>query len=616
MSYPLHYPSNLNYYYTNPVQPIYNYYNQSSQINPNYNTNQMQLMGNIYNNNYNIQINQSNPNYNTNQVQPINSLSNNNCIQNNQFNNQNNTIPRSLINNNNNNNIQKTNVPPEQYNNKNNNLNNLNQNNNNQNSEKKGKSEFIYDDEALIDKLENEKDQEIGFDMNLLNRDKLNVNLIHFDSNITKGENYKYYNKFKVDVVGGYIAMDTISKLTAYLEVLKKLDIPFIVLSSGSSGKDVIQNCRNYPFIKEVIIFCGNISENQYYLQQYPGYVKTVFNNIGNIYKYIKSFGSIYVKETKKFKNKKHFIFSPEDIEMKKQLEQCPVISAYEYDNCYFLVHRAYAHFFRNNGQNVAFTNDNFNKIKKYINESNVIQSKYKQELIQQFESLVNRQNFVELAIRLYTKESYFCYIFNRTMRNFDEGLISLAYFMGPFLYALNKYVKENPHLGFNKNMTLYRKIICSELDYYLYKINQHHIICFPSITSTSIEKIIFNPTRKNKEINGLAGNSQTLYNITMIFNYKHEPDNISPGILILNNKGKDNKYLSNHYRTEKEAMLFPFTFARITRIREVVAGYNEFEIYFDIINRKGYIENALKDTMDKRIKFDDLDKIINNKFN
>ena len=187
MSYPLHYPSNLNYYYTNPVQPIYNYYNQSSQINPNYNTNQMQLMGNIYNNNYNIQINQSNPNYNTNQVQPINSLSNNNCIQNNQFNNQNNTIPRSLINNNNNNNIQKTNVPPEQYNNKNNNLNNLNQNNNNQNSEKKGKSKFIYDDEALIDKLENEKDQEIGFDMNLLNRDKLNVNLIHFDSNITKG---------------------------------------------------------------------------------------------------------------------------------------------------------------------------------------------------------------------------------------------------------------------------------------------------------------------------------------------------------------------------------------------------------------------------------------------
>ena len=278
----------------------------------------------------------------------------------------------------------------------------------------------------------------------------------------------------------------------------------------------------------------------------------------------------------------------------------------------FFSTYRAYAYFFRNDGQNITFTNDNFNIIKKYIDKSEVIQSKYKQELIQKFESLVNKRNFVELAIRLYTKESYFCYIFNRTMRNFDKGLISLAYFMGPFLYALNKYVKENPHLGFNKNMTLYRKIICSELDYYLYKINLHHIICFPSITSTSIEKIIFNPTGKNKEINGLAGNSQTLYKITMIFNYKHELGNISPGILILNNKGKDNKYLSNHYHTEKEAMLFPFTFAKITQIKELIDGYNELEIYFDIINRKEYIEYTLKYTMDKRIKFDDLEQ--NNK--
>ena len=31
---------------------------------------------------------------------------------------------------------------------------------------------------------------------------------------------------------------------------------------------------------------------------------------------------------------------------MEKQFEQCPVISASEYDNCYFLIHKAYAYFF------------------------------------------------------------------------------------------------------------------------------------------------------------------------------------------------------------------------------------------------------------------------------
>ena len=32
-----------------------------------------------------------------------------------------------------------------------------------------------------------------------------------------------------------------------------------------------------------------------------------------------------------------------------------------------------------------------------------------------------------------------------------------------------------------------------------------------------------------------------------MIFNYRHQPGNISPGIIILQNIGKDNKLLSKH---------------------------------------------------------------------
>ena len=220
------------------------------------------------------------------------------------------------------------------YNYNNNNLGNNNYNNNNLNKKVEKPSNII--EEAYIEKLEKEEDKDIGFDLGLLKRDKLYVNLIHFDSNLTNEENYYYFCKFKVDVVGGYHAIDNLEILKEYLKAIEDKKIPFIVISSGSNGKDVIKICKQYSFIKEVIIFCGNLEYNKHYLKEYPGYVKKVSNKIGEIYKYIKTFGENYKDGIQKYK--KHFIFQSEFIEMDKQLEQCPVISAYEYDNCYFLI--------------------------------------------------------------------------------------------------------------------------------------------------------------------------------------------------------------------------------------------------------------------------------------
>ena len=458
-----------------------------------------------------------------------------------------------------------------------------------------------------MQKILDEENKEIGFDLSLLKRDELPVNLIHFDLNITNKENYKYYNKFKIDVVGGYIGIDSIYMFKNYLEALKDKNIPFIVLSSGFSGKEIIPICVQYPFIKEVIIFCGNYNKYKHYLTQYPGYVKKIFVNIIDVYNYIKTFGSTYAQGTNEFKKTDHFIFSPEDIQSNKQLEQCPVISAYEYDNCYFLVHKAYAHFFRNDNKNIIFTKNYFNKIQDFINKTDLLDINYKKQLNKQFVSFVDKDNFVELSIRQHTAENIFHYFLNRTMRNFDKGLISLAYFNGPFLYGLNKYIKDYPYLGFNQNMTLYKNIECSEFDYYLYKMNLNHIICFPSFTSTCLNKIQFFPSKQSKHINNYEGKSKILYLIKMIFNYTHEAGNISPGILILNNKGKDNQYLSK-FPQEKEVLLFPFTFVRIIGIKEIPQEENQIEIYFDIINRKQYIEYTLRDNVQNRFKFNDLD--------
>ena len=90
-----------------------------------------------------------------------------------------------------------------------------------------------------------------------------------------------------------------------------------------------------------------------------------------------------------------------------------------------------------------------------------------------------------------------------------------------------------------------------------------------------------------------------------MIFNYKHEVNNISPGIIVKDNKGKDGEFLSsNPY--ENEVILFPFTFVRINSIKSI--SKNTYEMDLEIINRKDYIEYTLRDNVEKRTFFSSLD--------
>ena len=103
---------------------------------------------------------------------------------------------------------------------------------------------------------------------------------------------------------------------------------------------------------------------------------------------------------------------------------------------------------------------------------------------------------------------------------------------------------------------------------------NLNHIICFPSISSTLKDNKPFIPTYLGKTINNQG--VKNIYKVRMILIYNHEKGDISPGILLLNNIGKDNKTLSSHPE-ENEVMLFPFTFARVIKIREVPMGEREF---------------------------------------
>jgi len=104
-------------------------------------------------------------------------------------------------------------------------------------------------------------------------------------------------------------------------------------------------------FVKEVIIFCRNYKYNEHYLNEYPGYVKKIFTSIESLYEYLKKFDICeFVEGISNY-------FSFEQIQTNKQLELCPLITAKEYDKCYFLIHKAYSYFFDDMNNNDYYSN-------------------------------------------------------------------------------------------------------------------------------------------------------------------------------------------------------------------------------------------------------------------
>ena len=185
-------------------------------------------------------------------------------------------------------------------------------------------------------------------------------------------------------------------------------------------------------------------------------------------------------------------------------------------------------------------------------------------------------------------------------MRNFEKGLIKLAYYIGPLLFGLNKYALEHPDICLNENTTLYRKLTVNSLGKYVYKLSVEHIICFPSLTSTSILKDRFNPTNLGKDINadpfknkGEKKDSNDIV-IEMKIKYRHQEGNITPGI--------DISKLSKN-KSEKEILLFPFTFLRINSFTKKVGCEKTFILDMDIINRRHLIEYDLEEKTKYKIE-------------
>ena len=433
---------------------------------------------------------------------------------------------------------------------------------------------------------------------NNLKENELNVNLIHFDLNMSNLQNYKYYTKFNINVIGDFKAIDDLSILVEYLNKIKYKNIPYVVISSGSSGADVISICYKYQFIKEIIIFCRNYKHNEHYVKEYPGYVNKVLISGRQVNEYIKTLGEEYKDGIQQYMQESKYIFSSKD----SLQQQIPIVSSYEYDQYYFLIHKIYSHFFddtNNKNDNSLFAKENLIKINEFLSQLNFKNQNEKNDLIDKFNKLATLETnnqFIEQSIREYTSESSFYHLFNIPLKNFGKGLIPFSYFMGPFLFGLNKYVKDNPKFAMTK---LYKIIKCSRLEFYQYKLNLGHIICLTSLVSTSSSNIKYKP---NEHDNNLIEDDNNTMIVKLKFKYIHKKGNISPGIVLEDKKINDGSYLSSKPK-DNQVLLFPFTFAKIYDISTKIENKTTINIVkFELLNRNSYIEYILKNDINKRI--------------
>ena len=478
----------------------------------------------------------------------------------------------------------------------------------------KGSTIYMFHrlDSGSIIKKDDSKEKINDFFKNydkLFVKNELLVNLIYYCSDLKSKENYTYYNLFKVDVVGEYYAIDDLEIFKKCLDKIESKKTPFIIITTGSNGKEILPLCKKCSFIKEVIIFCRIYNYNKHYIKEYPKLVKKVLISSNELFEYLSS-----LDKSKLIKEKDNSVFFPEDIKMEKKFLQPPIITAMEYDKKYFVLHKAYSHFFGDMDSEDDYPEFTYENIGEIINYLNSIPNMKIEKNLNCFNLLLNQicsfygvndyEPFVEKAIKYYLDEGVFFYLFNTLISNFEKDLKEYSYFMGPFLFRLNKYVKRNNNFSFEKDMQLFKFFMCSDLDFLTYKLNLGHIICFPSLLLTSsVQPNDFEPNdfdsnyRKDKNVN-----------CEFIFNYKHEKDNISPGIVIEDNTTRCGDTLS--IKGEKEIILFPFTFAKITSIELTEIRENLVQVInLEIINRKSFLEYDLKNNVDKRILFSKLEK-------
>ncbi len=387
------------------------------------------------------------------------------------------------------------------------------------------------------------------------------VHLIYYDENMSYGsENYGYVKQFKNKIKGAFFAVNNISSLNYLVNKLNStyMNGKFTLVTSGRAADKVIPICQS--LIDNAIIFCFYVDKYIPLKNKYSK-LKHVLNNFSGIFSNLND-SNIY-NDSKIIGNK--------------------MITFDEYKDTYINLHRKLAEFFNSNYYSMTYENSYKNIFNNFIYSSDADE---KDNII----SWVNRvtNGTVKEFIEAYTGETPLCYSLNKWLRNCDEGEFDkIKYFAGPFSYALYKFARDDKNNGVFYSKTFYRKMTIKLSDFYLYKILEGELVCYPAFTSTSekdISKYNF-PTTTAININDLTPNDVS---IVLMINYICKSSSNSTPCVDVEEHSVN--------AGEREFIFPPFSFFKIEKVVENGGVPNDPHIiYLSVPNKKNLLEFGLK---------------------
>ena len=204
--------------------------------------------------------------------------------------------------------------------------------------------------------------------------------------------------------------------------------------------------------------------------------------------------------------------------------------------------------------------------------------NKSQKELSDIFQSDNNiLDNNIKKYVENYTLESFYYKNLNKFLRegNFDD-FRKLSSHVAKFIFKLYDYREK--HISNHKNTNLYRRMYLKNSDVKEYEMFVNKVICYPSFTSSSINKNGFFPTRYNSD------DELVLLII--------EQNNTKSTVLI--------SQFSN-YPGEEEYLFLPFSFFKITRVELKKGSDNDPHIiYLTALNSDKPIEEMFIDFFKK----------------
>ena len=436
--------------------------------------------------------------------------------------------------------------------------------------------------------------------------DKIN-NIIYYDENInfidSKRKDCDYFEK---KTSGAFILCNNMKSLELIKdEILKQIRkdkrIAFNLITSGSTCKKVMdyisQNKRFEDCIKNICIYCMEISKYQYLKIEYPKVHNDIYNRQKDVI---------------------NFIINSSDINI-KPYPITKLITFQEYKEKYKERHSKVSEFYGN--IDLDKYEKFYKKISDLINdeEQNKELKKSKNKLLQSlqtfniknptqifedFDTKKDTNEYLEyldkLIIKEYTKNSLFGdlnkWLMNYTMNYYDYE--SVAYFTARLMYSLNSYAQKNKKFFTENKSYVYRGIKMPYSCLLPYERAKGKIILLSSFTSTSrsLQKVKSYSERDN---------SKELYKANLLFSVIFIIKNIWEEKLVSNGINVQNE---SAFKSEKEILYQPFSFYFVSDIK---INYEEYtaDINLETIGKTQILEEEIK--KGKEVIYDKLNNIV-----